>query len=105
MKGSSHSLYSLFGASTLRLILQGVWCVCVYVLFVLDQMHACVNIPHSFSPCSSSSETLTNFWFVYECVFGESGGGERCASKNIWHCWDADTCRWTGESALRIIRN
>lgn len=102
MKGSSYRSYSLLGTSTQKLILQGAR---VFVrICVLGQMHASVNIPCSFSPCSFSSETLANFWFVYECMFRESRGGKPCASKNIWHCWDADTCRWTGESALRIIR-
>ena len=103
IKGSSHSLHSLLGTSTRKLILQGYVCVCVWGGG--DQLHVYVNIPCRFFPYSFSSETLTSFWFVYECMLGESGGGERCARNNIWHWWDADTCRWTSESAFRIIRN
>lgn len=45
------------------------------------------------------------FGFVHESRMGEFGAGEPCARKNIWHCWDTDTCCWTCESAVWIIRN
>lgn len=101
IKGSSHGLFSLFGATTLKLILPGI-CVCVVDQ---DASTMCVIIPCSFPPCSFSSETLTSFWFVYESMLGEFGGGEPCARKNIWHCWDTDTCCWTSEPSFKIIRN
>lgn len=65
----------------------------------------CATIPCSFPPYSISSESVTTFGFVYERMLGESEGGEPCARKSIWHRWDADTCCWTGESTLKIIRN
>lgn len=82
--------------------LAGYMCVCVTNQ---DASTMCVIIPCSFSPCSFSSETLTSFWFVYESMLGEFGGGEPCARKNIWHCWDTDTCCWTSEPSFKIIRN
>ena len=71
---------------------------------------ACVCVCVRTSPAAFPHiPSLLRPWPVFGLFLSTCWEGPEEAShvpgKNIWRCWDTDTCRWTGERDFRIIRN